>query len=143
MVRGSGFLQSEDGDDDRIINGYIKPDTAHNNSISMDSAEFVYQRVQELGVQLIVLTRWVAYACPVPRETYEAMAATSHVVAKRLLRVQQAKIEGLWSFVSWPIGNPKVRRSAAGVREDVREDVGWVVGCVCVCVYGGCSPPNE
>jgi hypothetical protein len=96
-------------DEDRIVFGYIKPDSAHNNSISMDSAEFVYRRVQELGVQLIVLTRWVAYACPVPRETYEAMAATSHVVAKRLLRVQQAKIEGLWSHVSWPIGDKKVR----------------------------------
>ena len=43
----------------------LEPDTANNNTFDMKSAEFFYQRCQELGVQLIILTRHAAYKCPV------------------------------------------------------------------------------
>lgn len=93
-----------DGNSDTVP---LIPDTAHNNTTSMDSAREFYAACQEHGVPLIVLTRWTAYAAPVPRSVYEDMAATKHPVAHRLLHVQRAKIEGLWRRAAPPPGDAR------------------------------------
>merc|ERR1719491_813325 len=52
----------------------MEPDTAHNNEFDRPAAEFFYRRVQELRIQLNIVSRTVAYACPVGREVYDKLA---------------------------------------------------------------------
>ena len=55
---------------------YLEPDSAHNNMFDAKASEFFYRRCQELGVPLVVLSRFTAYAAPMPRSVYDEMAAT-------------------------------------------------------------------
>ena len=54
----------------------LQPDTAQNNTFSMEDAEYLYRRCQELGVPLVILTRHSAYRCAMPRSVYDRMART-------------------------------------------------------------------
>lgn len=74
----------------------MEPDTAHNNEFDRPGAEFFYRRVQELGIQLIIVSRNVVYACPVPREVYDELAQSGSPIGWRLRNAQRSSIEGLW-----------------------------------------------
>jgi len=80
----------------------LLPDvTAHNNCFDLDAAKFFYQRCQELGVPLVILSRFTAYGCPVPRQMYDLMVRcpVPHPVACRLHAAQKDSIERLWRDV--------------------------------------------
>ena len=47
----------------------LVPDSAHNNQFDRAASEFFYAKCQELGVRLIVVSRWAAYAVPVRANT--------------------------------------------------------------------------
>ena len=91
---------AEDGDDDD--ESLLVPDTAQNNMFDRPAAEFFYRRCQELGVPLVVVTRHVAYKCPMPRSIYDDMARTNHPVGRRLRDSQRASIELLWQRACAP-----------------------------------------
>jgi len=74
----------------------LKPDTANNNTFDFPAALQFYQRVQQLGIRLNVLTRFAAYGCPMPRKVYDVMRATKNPIAERLFLAQRTSIEGLW-----------------------------------------------
>mmetsp|Transcript_53327 Transcript_53327/g.122549 ORF Transcript_53327/g.122549 Transcript_53327/m.122549 type:complete len:608 (-) Transcript_53327:503-2326(-) len=74
----------------------LEPDTAANNQFDMKSAEFFYRRCQEVGVPLLVVSRFAAYSCQLPRAIYDDMAATGSHVGKHLRAVQAHTIEQLW-----------------------------------------------
>ena len=38
----------------------LKPDTANNNTFDAVASEYFYRRVQEIGVPLVVVSRWAA-----------------------------------------------------------------------------------
>lgn len=76
--------------------GFMEPDTAANNEFDMPAAEFCYRRIQELGVPMVILTQEAAYACKVPRDIYDKMAATGHPVGIKLRDSQKNLIEDLW-----------------------------------------------
>lgn len=81
----------------------LKPDmAAHNNCFDTESAGFLYQRLWELGVPMVVLSRFAAYSCPVGRHVYDLMVRSPvpNPVACRLHRAQRASIENLWADVN-------------------------------------------
>ncbi len=73
------------------------PDTAHNNSFDKAASAFFYRRCQELGVRLVVVTRYAAYAAKVPRIVYDELAELGSPIAWRLRAQQRSAIESLWS----------------------------------------------
>jgi hypothetical protein len=87
--------------------GFMEPDTAANNAFDMESAKFVYQRLQEIGVPLVILTREAAYACKVPRKFYDDLADTGHPVGIKLRDSQKGSIESLWKRANMPAGDPE------------------------------------
>ena len=62
----------------------------------MGAAKELYMRCQDLRVPLVILSRYAAYACPVPRDIYDDMAWTGHPIGLRLQTTQRQSIEGLW-----------------------------------------------
>jgi len=74
----------------------LVPDTANNNTFDMSAAKELYGRCQDLRVPLIILSRYAAYACPMPRDIYDDMAWTGHPIGLRLQTTQRQSIEGLW-----------------------------------------------
>lgn len=72
---------------------------AYNNTTHQPSADFVYQRVQELGIPLVVVTKEAAYAAAAPRGFYEGMAATGHPVGVYLRDQQKQSLQNLWSGI--------------------------------------------
>jgi hypothetical protein len=86
--------------------GYMEPDTAANNAFDMDSAKYVYRKLQEIGVPLVILTREAAYACKVPRKFYDDLADTGHPVGIKLRDSQKGSIESLWRRANMPAEDP-------------------------------------
>lgn len=82
--------------------GYMEPDTAANNAFDMESAKYVYRKLQELGVPMVILTREAAYACKVPRKFYDDLADTGHPVGIKLRDSQKGSIESLWRRANMP-----------------------------------------
>jgi len=74
----------------------LVPDTANNNTFDMSAAKELYTRCQDLRVPLVILSRYAAYACPMPRDIYDDMAWTGHPIGLRLQTTQRQSIEGLW-----------------------------------------------
>ena len=62
----------------------LVPDTANNNAFDMNAARELYAQCQNLRVPLIILSRYAAYACPMPRDIYDDMAWTGHPIGLRL-----------------------------------------------------------
>jgi len=75
----------------------LEPDSAHNNQFDAAAARFIYRRCQELGVRLVILSRWAAYACKVPRSLYDEMATHGSCIGWRLRNEQRSKLEALWA----------------------------------------------
>ena len=74
----------------------LEPDTAHNNEFDHDASAFFYRRCQELNVPMIVVSRFCAYQCQMPRKIYDDMAATGSPIGKHLKDSQATSIEQLW-----------------------------------------------
>lgn len=72
---------------------------AYNNTTHQPSADYVYQRVQELGIPLLVVTKEAAYAAAVPRGFYEGMAATGNPIGVYLRDQQKRALEHLWAGI--------------------------------------------
>ena len=89
-------------------NKLLVPDTAHNNIFDTEAPEYLYRRCQESGVPLIIVGRFAAYKCPMPRSIYDDMAATGHPIGKRLRDTQRASIEGLWKRACAPEGADRI-----------------------------------
>jgi hypothetical protein len=74
----------------------LEPDTAHNNEFDHEASAFFYRRCQELNVPLIIVSRFCAYQCQMPRKIYDDMAATGSSIGKHLKDSQASSIEQLW-----------------------------------------------
>lgn len=74
----------------------LVPDTAANNIYDFEAAKFTYRRIQELGVPLVVLSRYAAYKCPMLRTIYDDLAWTGMKVGQRLQEAQRNSMEDLW-----------------------------------------------
>jgi len=79
--------------------------TAQNFSFDLESARFVFERCQALGVSMIVLSRAAAYAASVPAFIYDELATLGHPVALRLRESQLIAIASLWGRARLPAGD--------------------------------------
>jgi hypothetical protein len=85
---------------------WLEPDEAANNMFDMEAATFFYRRCQELGVPLIIVSRWTAYAAKMPRATYDELALTGSSIGWRLRNAQRTSIEELWTRACAEEGDP-------------------------------------
>lgn len=102
-----GGVETVDGEVRLDQHGHMLPDSAANNMFDKASADFLYRRLQELGVPMTVLTREAAYAVQVPRDHYDHMAETAHPVGVKIRNTQRRLIEALWRRAHYPIDDPR------------------------------------
>jgi tetratricopeptide (TPR) repeat protein len=84
----------------------LTPDTAYNNNCDMESANYVYERCQELGVPTATLSRWAAYGCPIRPKLMDELAKTKHMVAANIRRKSKHSLDQLWNKVILPADHP-------------------------------------
>ncbi|KAL7517295.1 hypothetical protein ACHAWX_002227 [Stephanocyclus meneghinianus] len=96
----------------------LSPDTAYNNNCDMDSAEFVYEKCQELRVPTATLSRWAAYGCPCRPLLMDQLARIDHMTAVNIQAVMKQGVDSLWKKVILPSHDP--RREKLPPRCDVR-----------------------
>jgi len=79
----------------------LVPSDGHNNLFDGEASKFFYRRCQEIGVPLIVLSRFTAYGCPVQKFVYDLMVRCPipNPTVCRLQRAQRSSIESLWQKV--------------------------------------------
>ncbi len=76
--------------------GFVAADhRAYNNTTDQASADYVYARVQELGLPLVVVGKEATYAAAVPRSFYDGMAATRHPIGIYLKDQQMQSLDAL------------------------------------------------
>merc|ERR1719277_1595784 len=87
--------------DDEDYIQVMQPTDAHNNEFDRDASAYFYTRCQELGVPLVVLSRFAAYGCPVQKKVYDLMVRcpVPNPTLCRLQRAQRDSIETLWTHV--------------------------------------------
>jgi len=80
----------------------IPDETAQNNCHDRPSTRYFYRRVQELGIQMVIVSRFAAYGCPIQRSVYDLMIRTAvpNPVVCRLHAAQRENFERLWKSVN-------------------------------------------
>ena len=109
---------------DSLDAGAIVPDTAANNVFDVASAEFLYATLTARRVKVVVVTREAAYACPVPRQIYDDVAASGSPIGLRLQTAQRESITTLWKRC-----HAQGRDARAGLPE--RCDARWFAATFC------------
>ncbi len=100
-----GGVKQKDDAVELNADGFMVPDSAANNEFDPAASSFVYRRVQELAMPMIVLSREAVYASRLSREVYDKMAATGHPVGLKIAKSQQRMLEDLWRCVNLPLGD--------------------------------------
>lgn len=93
--------------DEKAQETVLVPDTAHNQEFDRAASEFLFKKCQELGIPLVVVSRWAAYAAKVPRNCYDELAAMGSSIGCRLRNAQRDSIESLWSRAARRPGDPQ------------------------------------
>ena len=104
---------------------FLEPDTAHNNEFDREASAFFYRRCQEIKVPLVIVTRFCAYAAPLPRSIYDDMAATGSPIGVHLQGAQRRSIEQLWRRACAPEGSD----ARSGL--PARCDKAWFISTFC------------
>ena len=111
---------------------YLRPDPSHpQHAADPQAADYVYWRLQELGVPLVVVGRHAVYSAAVPAALYDELAQTNSPFAKALKSAQRKAIEDLWQRVQAPDKDP-AREGLPG-----RCTSKWFAQVFC----GGVTPP--
>ena len=103
VVIMGGVQEAEQAQGAGVLCPPLVPDDAHNNQFDRPAAEYVYRRCQEIGVPLVVVSRWSAYAVQMPRSTYDQLALTGSSIGFRLRSAQRETIEQLWQRACAPV----------------------------------------
>lgn len=103
----------------------LKPDSAYNNNCDLPSANYVYQKCQELGVPTATLSRWAAYGCPIRPQLLDELAKTKHMVAANIRKKSKESLDQLWGKVILPPEHPGREKLPA------RCDVKWFYKTFC------------
>jgi len=85
---------------------FLEPDDAHNQEFDSAASKFLFRRCQELGIPLVIISRWSAYAAKMPRETYDVLALSGSSIGRRLRNAQRGSIEQLWVRACAPLNDP-------------------------------------
>merc|ERR1712232_688721 len=115
----------------------LVPDSANNNTFDKPASDFFYRRCQELGVRLVVVSRYAAYAAKVPRSCYDDLASSGSWIGCRLRNAQRASIEQLWRRAASPPGSADRRGLPA------RCDRAWFLKTFCGGNDGALRGPSD
>eukprot|EP00931_Biecheleriopsis_adriatica_P102058 TRINITY_DN77084_c0_g1_i1.p1 TRINITY_DN77084_c0_g1~~TRINITY_DN77084_c0_g1_i1.p1 ORF type:complete len:760 (+),score=108.84 TRINITY_DN77084_c0_g1_i1:58-2337(+) len=85
----------------------LEPDTSNNLTFDKEAADFVFRRCQELGMRLVICSRWTAYAAKLPRGTYDKLAELGSSIGRRLRNAQRESIEQLWARAAVAEDDPR------------------------------------
>ncbi len=83
---------------------FIQPDDSSNVTFDWSSGAWLYARLQELGIPMVITTRHAAYACQLPFRVYDDMEQTGNPVGICLKARQQHSMEHLWKAACAPEG---------------------------------------
>jgi len=86
---------------------FFEPDDSHNQTFDKDASGFFFRRCQELGVRIIVVSRFSAYAAQMPRGTYDTLALMGSSIGRRLRNQQRDSLEQLWQRATRDADDPK------------------------------------
>ncbi|KAL1520297.1 hypothetical protein AB1Y20_021889 [Prymnesium parvum] len=103
---GEDILVSATARNDRE-SSYLKPDPSHQPfAVDMKTTDYVFRRLQDLGVMIIVSSRFTVYAGRVRASLYDDLAWTNNAIARRLRTQQHQAVQDLWDRVHQPVGSP-------------------------------------
>ena len=80
--------------------------SAANIGADAEAARLVYSQAQDLGVPLVILTRFVPYVAPLHGRDFDELAATGHPLGLQLRERQMTELDSLWRRASRPDGHP-------------------------------------
>jgi len=90
------FRAVQRGDTDTSV-CFLKPDQNHtHNQADIPASEYVYLRLQQLGVPLIIVSRHAVYQAAVPSYFFDLLAETRRSVAIRVRDEAKRSMELLW-----------------------------------------------
>eukprot|EP00440_Ansanella_granifera_P050613 gb/GFBE01054858.1/.p1 GENE.gb/GFBE01054858.1/~~gb/GFBE01054858.1/.p1 ORF type:complete len:541 (+),score=63.43 gb/GFBE01054858.1/:1-1623(+) len=81
--------------------------------------------MEELGVRLVLCSRWAAYAAKMPRGTYDQLADLGSSIGRRLRNAQRESIESLWARAAVGADHPQRKGLPA------RCDRSWFINTFC------------
>lgn len=87
--------------------GCLEANNANNNSFDPVSADWLYTRLQQVRVPMIITTREVAYAAQVPFSAYERLEATGNPIGKCLKERQLPALQNLFEQACSPEGSDR------------------------------------
>lgn len=67
----------------------------------------LFEALQDLGIPMMVVTRFAGYAVSLGWEVYQAWGSTKHPVAQRLLKIYRQSIQSLWDRCLLPVDEPR------------------------------------
>ena len=94
----NSVLLDEDG---RVMPAWDATNNQHDNI-----AEYVYTQLQRMEIELVIVSKYAAYAACVPRDIYTTFKNRGHPVGKRLERIQRSMIQNLWWRCCQPPESP-------------------------------------
>lgn len=80
----------------------FEPDTSNNLTFDKAASAFFFRRCQELGVRLVLCSRYAVYAAKMSRGTYDRLADMGSSIGRRLRNAQRESIESLWARAALP-----------------------------------------
>jgi hypothetical protein len=92
-------------DEVAVYDGLMVPNNANNNSFDPESANWLYMKLQQMGIPLVVTTREVAYAAKVPFSAYDIFEQTGNPVGSCLKNRQMPSMQHLWEAACSPAGS--------------------------------------
>lgn len=81
---------------------FLQPDDANNVTYNWSDGVWLYARLQELHVPMVIITRNAAYGCQIPFVIYDDMEKTGNPVGVCLKGRQQPSLEHLWKAACAP-----------------------------------------
>lgn len=76
--------------------GQLLPDVSTASKLDSNQMVAFFALLQELGIPMVVVTRFAGCAASLGFDVYRAWGCTKHPVAQRLARSNQHSIQGLW-----------------------------------------------
>lgn len=104
LVSIMGGVETE-GDQVKLTDGFMTPNTAANNMFDWQSAIKLYRRLQELQIPMVVVTREVARNCKFGFDTLGEMARKPNPIGRCLLQRQMSMMQKLFEKACAPVGS--------------------------------------
>lgn len=96
-----------EGDEIQLRDGYLVPGKAANVLFDQISSKLLYQRLQDLDIPMVVVSKEVARNCKFRFNALDKMASSANLVGPCLFFSQMTKMKELFEKASAPVGDPR------------------------------------